>query len=689
MVGLKVLPTETWAEASGVVLVLSSTEEKAKRIESYLRNNGHPLRTAWISEMAEFEDLLKRSPPDLVLCENDNPQVQLTAVLELGHRLVPELPILALCDSLDAESTAIAMSGGLQDCVSAADPVHLRHLERVIIRELINHQRFRELNFARRQFQEYQSRHEQLTEGTVDAVAQVQEGILVNANPAFAALLDYHSADQLVGIPLIDLVVEGQQSSVKDRLRQVLKGKHNGEPLALSLRGARDCVDVKARLILGSNDGESVIEMLIRNERGKTDETVDSQGCAGFLAALGIPATAGMVSAAAVVCLDRFDELEDQVGVISMEEIANQATQAIERCLNPEDQLFRLSRSEIAMVARRADVRGFEELREKLLSSVSGGLYSYDQNELKVSLSGVIHPLNATENMSEVVQDTVNEARNISRNLGGNISLIGELAKEKATEWETKRIIEDIRTALAEDRLNLAYQAIASLEGRANNLFDVTVRMTDRDGNERNGAEFFEVAEESGLAAALDRWVASNVLTILTERSNDQVLFVKLSESTIRDSAQFVDWLTTELERANFAHETLVFELQEPVVQRYFQRAKKIAETIRAQGAQLAVEHYGMSTSSLQTIEQLPLDYLKFDSRFTKNFADKEIQRRFVELIEAAKQRRIKTIVSYVEDNSLMAHLWQMGVNFVQGFHVQSPEVVLLNSSGPVEQYHP
>lgn len=687
MVGLKVLPTEAWSEASGIVLVVSSAEEKAKRIESYLRNNGHPLRTAWVSGLTEFEDLLRRSPPDLVLCENDNPQLQITTILELGRQLVTELPVLALCAELDARSTAEAMSVGIQDCVSAADPVHLQHLERVVIRELINHQHARELTFARRQLQEYQSRHEQLTEETVDAVAQVQEGILVNANRAFAELLDYHSIDQLVGLPLIDLVVEEQQPSVKERLRQVLKGKHNGEPLALSLRGARDCIDVKARLILGSSNGESVIEMLIRNEQKKTDGSIDNQGYAGFLDALSPPAAPGVVRAGAVVCLDRFDELEDQVGIIAAQGIGNQVMQAIDRCLSPGDQLFRLSASEIAIVALRTDVSGFEELRKSLSSSVSGQIYLSENNESMVSLSGVIHPLDVNDSAREIVQDTVHEARKLSQNCSGTISIIGDLAKERATEWETKRLVEDIRSALTENHLNLAYQAIASLEGRSNNLFDVTIRMTDRDGNERNGAEFFHLAEEAGLAASLDRWVTSTVLTILTKENNDQVLFVKLSESTVRDSAQFADWLSIQLEQKNLAPESLVFEIQEPVVQRYLQRAKKIAETIHSRGAQMAVEHYGMSTSSLETIEQLPLDYLKFDPRFTKNFSDKEIQRRFAELIEAAKQRRIKTIVSYVEDNSLMAHLWQMGVNFVQGFHVQSPEVVLLGSTGTVEQY--
>jgi multidomain signaling protein FimX len=48
--------------------------------------------------------------------------------------------------------------------------------------------------------------------------------------------------------------------------------------------------------------------------------------------------------------------------------------------------------------------------------------------------------------------------------------------------------------------------------------------------------------------------------------------------------------------------------------------------------------------------------------------------------MELAKQKKIKTIVSHVEDANVMARLWQMGVNYIQGYHVQEPEVVLLAS---------
>ena len=48
--------------------------------------------------------------------------------------------------------------------------------------------------------------------------------------------------------------------------------------------------------------------------------------------------------------------------------------------------------------------------------------------------------------------------------------------------------------------------------------------------------------------------------------------------------------------------------------------------------------------------------------------------------IEAAKSRNIETIAERVEDANTMAVLWQLGVEFIQGYYVQGPEEVVLES---------
>jgi EAL domain-containing protein (putative c-di-GMP-specific phosphodiesterase class I) len=57
---------------------------------------------------------------------------------------------------------------------------------------------------------------------------------------------------------------------------------------------------------------------------------------------------------------------------------------------------------------------------------------------------------------------------------------------------------------------------------------------------------------------------------------------------------------------------------------------------------------------------------------------DQNLQQRVREFVELAKSRKISTIAERVEDANTMAVLWQLGIEFIQGYFVNEPEQVVL-----------
>ena len=55
-----------------------------------------------------------------------------------------------------------------------------------------------------------------------------------------------------------------------------------------------------------------------------------------------------------------------------------------------------------------------------------------------------------------------------------------------------------------------------------------------------------------------------------------------------------------------------------------------------------------------------------------------EKQQRVKELVELARSHKSATIAERVEDANTMAVLWQLGIEFVQGYFVNQPEDVVL-----------
>jgi PAS domain S-box-containing protein len=680
-------PNALVGEASGIMLVVSGAEEVSKRIESHMRNAGHPLRAAWVNDLEDLEDVLRRNPPDVVLTDMQCAAAPPEKVVSLCAELRPDLPVLLIGEQYSFDTTVAALELGAHDHAAYGDTAQLHHLELAVLREFVKHYHLRSLRLTQQQLADFESRHQQLTAGTGDAVAHVQEGILASANLAFAHLLGYDQPAEIAGQPLIDLVAPDQQVKVKERLRAVLKGKHNGEPLELVLAGRKGQVHVSALLILGSQDGEGVIELLIRAEGGKAPAAgahPSIHGRTEFAAVLAqAPADPKLSRTGMLLRIDSFETLEQRVGHVDAQEIVGQLATLVHSRLGPQDQSFLFSTDELALLLIRPNANEAEQFGEFLRKEVGGHIFTTARHEAHVTVTIAVFPMGGPEAVGEVLRLLAEEVRRTSDRGGNQVVALGVTAKANQAEREEARRAAQVKKAVEENRLKLAYQSIASLEGESRSHFDVLVRMIDETGKELHASEFLPAAQKFNMMRLIDRWVITRALTVIAKRAaakEASVLFVKISEDTLRDCETFLAWLKTQVQSQPLKSDEIVFEIQEASVQNHVRKAKTLTEGLRAMGAGLAIEHFGTGTNSAQLLDHIPANFVKFHPNFTQKFADKEFQKRLSDLVEAAKQRGIKTIVSHVEDAHVMARLWQMGVNFIQGYHIQEPEVVLLAS---------
>lgn len=667
---------------SALLLVVTPFEENAKRVESHLRNAGHKMRAVWIAELADLEQHLQKSQPDLLLASDHSNSVPLRNIIESCRRFTPTLPILVLTSRLTGEGALAAVAAGARDLVADGDAESLEHLESVYVREVLAYRNLRELARTRSLLADYESRYAQLIAGTGDAVAHIYEGIISQANPAFASLLGYEDVEALAGMPLMDVVAPDSQASVRDHLKQLNSGRADGKHMdcVLLCRNGR-MAEVSAQMTRGEAEGERFVEMLIRAAAAQPAPTSAPSGRIDFYAALETPSEIGQPRAALFFVLDQFAALEDRIGWLDAEHVVVQTGDLLRKLMQPGDSLYRFSTQEFAALMSRPDALEFEKLAENCIREVGVTVFSARDHDAQITLSITLYPLGGAETTAQVSNDLIREARQLSSKGGNRFALLGSTARANAEEREDQHKADAIRKAIEENRFKLAYQTIASLEGDSRQHFDVLLRMINEEGVELHARDFLPAAEKAGLMRSIDRWVVGRALKMLVNRearTDKSMLFIKLSEETLKDAEGFVTWFHEMLKGRRLGEDELCFELAEVVLQNHIRKAKLLTKVLRDTGASVAIEHFGIGSSSTQLIEHLPVNFLKFHRRYTQDFADKDIQRKMSELMEMAKQRRIKTIVSHVEDANVMARMWQMGVNYIQGYHIQEPEVVMI-----------
>ncbi len=105
-----------------------------------------------------------------------------------------------------------------------------------------------------------------LLDSSVDAITYVHDGMHIYANRSYMALFGYEDAEELEGLPVIDLIASCDQGAFKDFLKGYQNDQRQTELVCTGVK--LDGQEFKARISLSAAtyDGEPCIQVVIRGE---------------------------------------------------------------------------------------------------------------------------------------------------------------------------------------------------------------------------------------------------------------------------------------------------------------------------------------------------------------------------------------------------------------------------------------
>ena len=91
-------------------------------------------------------------------------------------------------------------------------------------------------------------------------------------------------------------------------------------------------------------------------------------------------------------------------------------------------------------------------------------------------------------------------------------------------------------------------------------------------------------------------------------------------------------------------------------------------------GFELAIENFGSGRDPAHLLSHVPLNYVKIDGALMQGLAnDRPLQEQVKLLVQEARTHGVTTIAERVEDANTMAVLWQLGIEFIQGYFCAQP----------------
>jgi EAL domain-containing protein (putative c-di-GMP-specific phosphodiesterase class I)/GGDEF domain-containing protein len=675
------------------LVVLSRQQDPVEVINSTLRTAGHPVHCTWVRDVVALGEELARAEPQMILlCLSDVDETR--AALDTRKRYATQVPTLLVRESISADDLAQALELGAQDVVTLQAK---QRLQVVAARELQAARVDQTLAGTLAAARQYRDQMKAFMTGSTDAIAHVQEGIVVDVNPSWAELFGHEDPAAFVGQPLMDFFGQRSHAALRGALVAAAQGRWADHSLqaAASLPGGPE-VSVQIELERFDFEGEPAVRLRIATQKrdvetltGQLEKAMRLDAATGLLrrgafleqaaAQAGQALKAGL---RAVVYFepDKLAALEGELGVVVAEDLVDSVGRHLRDQLQPGDAAGRVASHGFAVLVERGNLRDLEAWANGALQRIAEAVFNAGDKSVSLTCSAGTTPLSAQGGpITSALESAVRAAR-AAASAGGNRLQLPEQQRKRADAEDVDRTWAGrIKSALMANRFRLVQQPIASLVGDGATMFDLVVRMLDDKGNELLPSEFIAAAQRTDLIKNIDRWVIGAAMALCVSRKPRRV-FVRLSRSTMRDPT-LGPWLAQQLKASGAEARRIVFELHEEVATAHLKETKALEAMVRPLGFQLAIENFGSGRDPAQLLTHVPLNFVKIDGALMQGLAnDRKIQDQVKALVQKARDQGISTIAERVEDANTLAVLWQIGVEFVQGYFVNSPEEVVLET---------
>jgi diguanylate cyclase (GGDEF)-like protein len=372
------------------------------------------------------------------------------------------------------------------------------------------------------------------------------------------------------------------------------------------------------------------------------------------------------------VDLDGFKAVNDAFGHDAGDELLRHVAQRLAGQVRESDHLARLGGDEFAVLLAVGSEEDAARAAGRLLDAINAP-FAHDGHELRVGASiGIAVSDSGARDADELIRqaDLAMYAVKADGKSGHRV-FDADLRMSARARRELQR---DLRRAVENGELTLHYQPIVELATDAVIGLEALVRWQHPVRGLLPPSEFLPLAEETGLAIPLGRWVireACFAAATWADTAGAPWISVNLSPIELHDPELHAT-VATALRDSGLAPQRLVLELSERAV--LHDNGTRPLEALRQTGVRLALDDFGAGHSALRWLQLLPLDMLKIDRAFAPPLEDGgDAADLIAGIVELAGRLGLTTVAEGIEHPEQVATLAALGCEMGQGFHYSRP----------------
>ncbi len=373
--------------------------------------------------------------------------------------------------------------------------------------------------------------------------------------------------------------------------------------------------------------------------------------------------------------LDHFKTINDSLGHEAGDHLLQQVSLRIKEVLRKQDTIARMGGDEfIILIPGLTDTDHTARLAEKILDAVTP-VFKIGDNELYIGCSIGI----------SIFPDDGMEIKTLLK----NSDLAMYRAKEKGRNtfelytpsmnfkaMERLAVEKNLRKALDREEFELYYQPKINLKSGKIAGVEALIRWDSPELGIVMPNQFIHIAEETRLIIQMGHWVFLTACQQLKlwQKAGLPEIPISVNLSVVQFThPNLVSEISKILKQTNTPPHHLELEITESVLMQDTTLAISILNKLSELGIKISIDDFGTGFSSLNYLKNLPMDYLKIDQTFIKDFNLQTNAAITKAIVTLAQSLNLKTIAEGVETEEQRKFLTELNCDEAQGFLFSKP----------------
>jgi EAL domain-containing protein (putative c-di-GMP-specific phosphodiesterase class I)/PAS domain-containing protein len=675
------------------LLIIDDNQLRYNQILNLLLGNDYQVQALLLDDLKSFEKQLN-TPWDAIIFGRayDLKIEQTLSLIQASEQ--PNLPVLLLQpEDYQPQQYQAYIQKGIYDVVQL-EPLDYFYI--TLIRTLSYSQLLQTEQRLTNELETIHSHTQTLVNNSHKAVALFQEGMHVKANTEYLNLFGFKQEDEIIGLPILDVLQPNDLNVFKQRFKKIALGQFDQARFEIQSQHAAISGNNALKLEFIPSQEEDAVQLTIDYQLDLTTpaNTLFSEKSDGVQTAwqqINRHLSAYPAQANALI-LFRLNQCPERVFQQDWQ-IPAQYFNQLQSFLKEHAQMpiFNIEIGAYVGVLQaenssvlNSQLVSLQSLQKEHLLKINELNYSV---QFKLSYVPITEPLNEdsfTKLLDQTHQQELPQAKS-EIELAPTIDIVAaepanspislDLSLQHVDAPLQSSVLQQLKQQLARSEIHLKYQQIYDKHDQETHNYEVTSGfISDEQWYDIN--DLAELREDSELSIQLDRWIlveACKQLHNFITQYPKAKLIINLNIDILLKDKTFPELISKLLTIIGSKLESpLVLQFSEQAIQPHLAIAQQHITRLRQHGAEISIRDFSSSMYSESILQQLDVQYLKLQSKKTELLnSDDGLVRLQEKVLNYLTVKPVGILLSELNDMNSFANAWNVEARFLQGQYFQ------------------